>query len=381
MEAGSARECSSPARRLRYTAAMRTRFAATGAALCAAALFVAIAPGAADDGEIPRTASGKPDLTGVYDIATLTPLERDPKFGENLYLTPEEAEEIANAVATRRADALEASDPTREAPPPGGDGSPGAAGNVGGYNDFWLDYGSRSISIDGKFRTSLVYDPQNGRLPKMLPAAQQARMAFFSLFRENTGTAWWLENDGPGPYDDMEQRPLGERCILGFGSTSGPPMLPTAYNNLKRVVQTEDYVMILAEMIHDARIIRIGGGHLPEGMTAYMGDSIGRWEGDTLVVETANFGKKPGMYTYGVGESLKVTERFSRIDANTLNYNFTVEDPNTWESAWSGEFPWPAADGRVYEYACHEGNYALGNIMRGARLLEADAAAAAGGAE
>ena len=247
----------------RFVEGIRTRFTALGAAFCAAALLAAAPLAAADDGDVPRTASGRPDLTGTYDIATLTPLERDEKFSDNLYLSPEEAEEIANAVATRRADALVASDPTREAPPPGGDGSPGAAGNVGGYNDFWLDYGSGSIALDGKFRTSLVFDPPNGRLPKMKPAAQQARMAFFSLFRENTGTAWWLENEGPGPYDDMEQRPLGERCVLGFGSTSGPPMLPTAYNNLKRVVQIEDYVMILAEMIHDARIIRIGGRHLP----------------------------------------------------------------------------------------------------------------------
>jgi len=138
--------------------------------------------------------------------------------------------------------------------------------------------------------------------------------------------------------------------------------------------------MILAEMIHDARIIRIGGEHLPAGMSpSYMGDSIGRWEGDTLVVVTKNFGAKPGMYTYGAGESLKVTEYFSRIDENTLNYRFTVEDPATWETAWTGEFPWPAAAGRVYEYACHEGNYAMGNIMRGARLLEADMSAASGG--
>ncbi len=352
------------------------------AVLVAAGLLAAAPAAAADDGDIPRTASGRPDLTGIYDIATLTPLERDPKFGDNLYLSPEEAAEIANAVATRRADALEASDPTREAPPPGGDGSAGAAGNVGGYNDFWLDYGSRSISIDGRFRTSLVFDPPNGRLPEMTAAAQQKRIAFFQLFRENTGTAWWIENDGPGPYDDMEQRPLGERCVLGFGSTSGPPMLPTAYNNLKRVVQTESHVMILAEMIHDARIIHIGGEHLPTGMTSYMGDSTGRWEGDTLIVETRNFGKRPGMYTYGAGEGLKVTERFSRLDANTLNYNFTVEDEATWEKAWSGEFPWPSAGGRLYEYACHEGNYAMGNIMRGARLLEADAmAAATGGGE
>ena len=160
----------------------KTLSVALGAAFGAAALLVAAAPVAAAEDDIPRTASGKPDLTGVFDIATLTPLERDPKFSDNLYLSPEEAEEIANTVATRRADALLASDPTREAPPPGGDGSPGAAGNVGGYNDFWLDYGSGSISLDGKFRTSLVFDPPNGRLPEMKPEAQKARMAFFSLF-------------------------------------------------------------------------------------------------------------------------------------------------------------------------------------------------------
>ena len=343
----------------------------------ATAALIAL-PLAAAETEIPRTASGRPDLSGTYDVATLTPLERSEEHGEKLFLTPEEAQAIAEATAKRRADAYQDSDPDRDAPDEGGDGSPGAAGNVGGYNDFWLDYGSGSIMVDGKFRTSLIVAPANGRLPAMKPEAAQARAAFFQLFRENTGTAWWLDQE-TGPYDDPEQRPMGERCILGFGSVSGPPMLPTAYNNLKTIVQTDTHVAILVEMIHDARIVRLDSEHLPAHMTFKMGDSIGWWEGDTLVVDTTNFDDDPGMYTYGAGESLHVVERFTRTDANTLKYAFSVEDPDTWESAWSGEYPMPATQTRLFEYACHEGNYATGNILRGARLLEQDASASSGG--
>ena len=195
--------------------------------LCAALILPAALSAADGDGDIPRTASGRPDLTGVYDIATLTPLERDPKFGENLYLSPEEAEEIARTVADRRAADLEASDPTREAPPPGGDGVPRAPRAMSAaYNDFWLDYGSRSISIDGQVPhvPRLRSIRPTAALPEMTPAAQRKRMAFFTLFRENTGTAWWLERttvrDRTTTWSSV---PLGERCILGFGSTSGPP--------------------------------------------------------------------------------------------------------------------------------------------------------------
>jgi hypothetical protein len=177
---------------------------------------------------------------------------------------------------------------------------------------------------------------------------------------ENTGTAWWVDQP-VGPYDDPEQRPLGERCLLGFGSTSGPPMLPVMYNNMKRIVQTGDHVTILVEMNHDARVVRIGGEHPPASIRKWMGDS------------TTNFREQSGFSL--ASADLHVVERFTRIDRGTLLYQFTVDDPSTWAKPWSGEYIWPASSERVYEYACHEGNYALGNIMRGARILEDEARA------
>ena len=341
-----------------------------------------LAPAALAD--IPRTAEGRPDLSGVYDIATLTPLERPKEFGDSLYLTPEEAANAKNLAddlvrSLSEADA-KPSDPNRGAPPVGGDGSPGAAGNVGGYNLFWIDPGSSGFAVDGKYRTSIIHDPPNGQRPPLTPAGQANAMSVLSLFGENTGEAWWMEEERPfGPYDDPEIRPLGERCLLGFGSSSGPPMLPTLYNNLKRIVQTPDHVMILNEMVHDARIIRLNGKHGPPEVRKWMGDSIGWWDGDTLVVETKHFRERSGLYMFGASADLEVVERFRRIDAQTLNYSFTVTDETAWEAPWSGEYPWPATDTNVYEYACHEGNYALGNILRGARLLEADYEANLGG--
>ncbi len=154
-------------------------------------------------------------------------------------------------------------------------------------------------------------------------------------------------------------------------------MLPILYNNLKRIVQTPDHVMILVEMVHDARIIRLNSEHVSSDIRKWLGDSIGWWEGDTLVVDTTNFNDHPGMYR--ATRDLHVVERFSRIDENSLLYSFTVEDPNVWTEPWSGEYPWPASAHPVYEYACHEANYAMGNILRGARLLEQETEAAEGG--
>jgi hypothetical protein len=177
---------------------------------------------------------------------------------------------------------------------------------------------------------------------------------------------------GRGAYDNVEQRPLADRCLLGFSSTSGPPTLPNGfYNNTKQLVQTKDYVMILNEMVHDARIIRLNSKHVAPNIRKWMGDSIGWWEGNTLVVETTNFTDKTRYM--GTTPDLKVTERFSRIDEKTLLYKFTIDDPATFTQPWSGEYPWRPADGLLYEYACHEGNYAMGNILRGARLLEKEA--------
>jgi hypothetical protein len=249
----------------------------------------------------------------------------------------------------------------------GGDGNNAlGAGNVGGYNSFWVDPGSDVVAIDGKYRTSIVYDPPNGRRPPMTRKAQMRIADNFSSFsHENDGTASWLDQDGPGPFDAPEELALAERCLLGF--SAGPPMLPGLYNNYKRIVQTEDHVMILVEMVHDARIVRIGGEHM-DGVQRWLGDSIGRWEGDTLVVETRNFREQTGLY--GGDENLHLTERFTRQADGNLLYNFTVDDPTAWTGAWSGEYVWKKTDKPVYEYACHEGNYSMGNILRGARRLE-----------
>ena len=198
-------------------------------------------------------------------------------------------------------------------------------------------------------------------------------MQYRSRFRHNEGAAWWLEVAGAGPYDDPESLTLSDRCLVGFGSTAGPPMLPVLYNNLKKIVQTPEHVMILTEMVHDARIIRLNADHLPAHMTSYHGDSIGHWVGDTLIVDTTNVNGKAGVR--GASENLHVVERFRMVDKETVLYSFTVEDPTVWEEPWSGEYPWPRSDQVTYEYACHEGNYAMGNILRGARLLEQEALA------
>ena len=348
-------------------------------------LAAPVAVAAQDD--VPRRPDGKPDLSGAYDVATLTPLTRPREFGDRLTLTDEEAA----AIARRKAEIYEAdfkpSDPNREAPPVGGAPifDPGleiASGGSGGYNAFYMDPGDNAIRIDGKWRTSIITDPPNGQYPEMTPFGMARTAAQFSVFlHENTGTAWWLEEneDGAGPYDNMEQRPLAERCLLGFSSTGGPPMLPALYNNHKRIVQTENHVMILIEMVHDARVVRIGGEHAPASERRWMGDSIGWWEGDTLVVDTTNFVDEPALSS--ATRDLHVVERFRRLADGDLLYGFTVEDPDVWETPWSGEYVWRSTPNKVFEYACHEGNYALGNVMRGARLLEADAIAAPGGGE
>ncbi|MCY3640728.1 MAG: hypothetical protein OXH37_06915 [Gammaproteobacteria bacterium] len=343
-----------------------------------AALSLAAAPALGDDSDIPRTPSGHPDLSGVYNVATLTPLQRPGHFEGKATLTDAEAEAIAERWRNYMAKDSAPSDPNRGAPPAGGTEFyipefEGAAGGVGGYNAFFVDIGNSSFKIDGAWRTSIIVDPPNGRLPPLSERGMARLTSSRERMQENTGTAWWV-NQETGPYDDPEMRPLGERCLLGFGSTSGPPMLPVMYNNLKRIVQTEDTVMILAEMNHDARIIRIDGEHEPDSVRKWMGDSIGHWEGDELVVRTINFRETTGLMLGS--DDLRVEERFARIDEATLRYRFTVEDPN-WTAPWTGEYPWPATDERVFEYACHEGNYALGGILRGARVLERDALASA----
>ena len=341
----------------------------------------------------PRLADGQPDLQGTYDLATLTPLERPN--GMNAVLSREEVAKLEGAVAAVVALGARPSSGERAAPPKGGDGSRGAAGNVGGYNSFWLDPGSTFTMVNGEARTSIVVDPSDGRLPPLTPAARQRLGAL--LARPSAENDPGLDPT-PGAYDDPERRPLGERCLLGFGSAAGPPALPNYfYNNLRKIVQTPDRIVILNEMVHDVRVIRMNAQHLPSHIRKWAGDSVGRWEGDTLVVDTTNFnadeiryvvavapgrtlmmvesiGAKEQDRLNGPGKDLHVIERFTRVGEKALLYRFTIEDPGTWERPWTGEFTWPATDQPIYEYACHEANYALENILRGARQRDAEAA-------
>ena len=326
--------------------------------------------------------SGHPDLSGYYDLATLTPLQRPKEYGNNLYLTPEEADAIARAEAELTALRDQNRGPATEAPPVGGAPPVGlgdeareqsGAGAVGGYNNAYVDRGTAVVMIDGKFRTSILTEPEDGRIPDMTPEAMAVAMERRKFYRPNTGEAWWVAMDGPGPYDGPESLSDSERCLTGFGSTGGPPMLPVLYNNMKQIVQTEDHVMILVEMVHDARIVRLNSEHLPADVRHWYGDSIGWWEGDTLVVETTNFNDSPALFA--ATRDLQVVERFRRIDDSDLLYSFTVSDPNVWTQSWGGEYLWRGSDQRVYEYACHEGNYSMEGMLRGARLLEREATA------
>jgi hypothetical protein len=305
---------------------------------------------------VPRTPEGKPDLQGNWTNETLTPIER-PNGATSLVMTEEEAARLEKGTADRRERLAKPSDPDRPAPPQGGDGSTGAAGNVGGYNNFWLAPGEKVARIDGVPRTSLVVDPPDGKVPAQTPDARQ-RLAAAAAARR-----------GMGQYDHPELRPLAERCITSFGSNAGPPMLPNYfYNNNYTIVQTKDHVMILVEMVHDTRVIRMGGDRLPKHIRPWYGDSIGRWEGDTLVVETTNF--HPQQVFRGASENLKVIERFTRTGPDTILYKFTVDDPTTFTRPWSGEVPFNRMDDLIYEYACHEGNYALSNVLSGERNRE-----------
>ena len=316
--------------------------------------------------DVPRTMSGKPDLSGYYDGGTLTPLERPRNLGEQAYMTADEAEGIGSG--TEFLQDGRSNDPNRPPPAKGGDGiNAFGAGNVGGYNAFWLDPGSGVVPIDGKYATSIVYDPPNGRQPRMTMRGM-AKMAdnFSSFSHNNDGTASWLDKDGPGPFDGPEELALAERCLLGF--SAGPPMLPGVYNNYKRIVQTEDHVMILLEMVHDARIVRMKADHAPEETRRWLGDAVGRWEGDTLVVETTNFREDTGLY--GGDANLHLVERFTLLEDGNLLYDFTVNDPTIWVAPWSGKYVWKKSEQPVYEYACHEGNYSMFGILKGARRME-----------
>ncbi len=335
----------------------------------------------------PRMADGHPDLQGTYDAATLTPLERRP--GTPLVMTKEQAAKLEAQAVKVKQQGDKAIDGDRTAPPKGGDGTPGPAGNVGGYNTGWLDPGSTYNVVDGQVRASIIIDPPDGHTPALVPGRKAGESAYSfnivgflqaSLNAHPRPTSDQTESNDPGlertpgAYDDPEARPLGERCLIGFGSTSGPPMLPNYfYNNNHQIVQTKDNVMILTEMVHDARIVRMNAQHLPKNIRLWLGDSVGHWEGDTLVVDTTNFTDKTAFR--GASPDLHVIERFSREDAHTLLYRFTIDDPKTWTKQWTGEYSWPESKGPIYEYACHEGNYAMQDILKGARIRDKEQAA------
>ncbi|THD63841.1 MAG: hypothetical protein E8A49_03955 [Phenylobacterium sp.] len=299
----------------------------------------------------PRNAFGQPDLAGVWSNATITRLERDPKYGERLILTPDEAKAIEGASDSRNARLRADTDTTIKDPDKLPECQSGAQGAACGYNAFWTDPGTRLIRIGGEARTSILTAPANGRLPAS-PAGAAGRA------RAQLG----------GNFDNPENRALGERCIVGFGGTSGPPMMPVLYNNHYQIQQTKDAVVVLVEMVHDARIIRIGGAHPPPSVRTWMGDSIGRWEGGTLVVETTNLRREQGLR--GPEDNMKVVERFTRVSPQQILYQFEVVDPAAFSAPVKGEEALNFTKDRIYEYACHEGNYAMSGILGGARQAE-----------
>jgi hypothetical protein len=294
-----------------------------------------------------RTPDGQPDLQGFWTNTTYVPLERPKNVTKEFYTKEEAAEMIKRA-------ALVESDQTE----------PGTVADVHyDFTQFGLDRSQGALAPN--LRTSLIVDPRDGRIPPMTPEGQQ-RVAARAEARRRMG----------GPYDAAQNQPLSVRCIIM--DRIGPPMLAGAYNNNYQIVQVPGYVMILVEMIHDVRIIPLDGRpHLPQQVRQWTGSYRGRWEGDTLVVETTNFnGKNPFQ---GSSEHMRLIERFTRVDEDTIRYQFTVDDPSTWTRPWSAEVPWAKTVGPLFEHACHEGNYGLANILAGARLEERAADAASKG--
>ncbi|MXY24561.1 MAG: hypothetical protein F4Y45_08565 [Acidobacteria bacterium] len=308
----------------------------------------------------PRTPWGHPDLQGTYTSKTITPLERPAGLADRERLTAEEVADLEQEVVDRNAEL--AARPARrtevtESVDVGEDGAPGF------YNNFWLDRGVTSTG-----RTSIIVDPSDGRLPSLTPEAQRdedARLA---------------ERATRGPADTWTDMDLNDRCMLW---SVGPPMLPTGYNNNYLILQTPDYVVIHVEMIHDTRIIPLDGRpRLDRPIPQWLGEMRGRWEGDTLVVETRNIARSEEGSSFGNDvvriraanggrtESLRVIERFTRVDTDTLRYEFTVEDPTRWTRPWSGELPLRRTGDSLFEYACHEGNYSIVNMLSGARAQE-----------
>jgi hypothetical protein len=295
----------------------------------------------------PRTPDGQPDLQGYWTNSTYVPLERPDRVTKAEY-TPAEFEKVVKDAAAREAEQTE----------------PGTVADVHyDFTQFGLDR-SQSAFVKSDLRTSMIVDPPNGRMPPLTEEGKK-RAADRAAERRRAGATT----------DAVQNMPVGTRCLIMAGS--GPPMMNAGYNSNYQIVQGPGYVMILVEMIHDARIIPIGDRQaaLPANMTQWMGDSRGHWEGDTLVIETTNLnGKNPYR---GSSDKMKVTERLWRADANTLGYKFTIDDPATWTQSWTAEAPMTKSTGPIFEHACHEGNYGVRNTLAGARLEDKKAAEAA----
>ena len=294
--------------------------------------------------DAPRTAWGQPDLQGVWDFRSITPLQRPERLENQEFLTEEEAAELEQAAVARDAAAWDREARRTE-----------AGGNVGAYNNFWMDRGQKAV---GTRRTSLIVDPPNGRMPEQTTAARERAGVRRDYRREHPA-------DGPEDFSN------GVRCILGFNA--GPPFTPSAYNNNMQLFQTPDHVVVVTEMVHTARIIPLDGSpHLPSNVQQWSGDSRGHWEGETLVVETTNHTDKTRWR--GSTPDMRLVERFTRVDAETLLYEFTVTDPKTWTAPWTAAVPLLLNPEPMFEYACHEGNYSMGVMLAGTREEEKAAA-------
>jgi hypothetical protein len=305
--------------------------------------------------KVPLNAYGQPDLEGTWTNATLTVLERPKEYGNRKVMTDEEVKKVEGEDAKLMADGNKPTDPkvkTTDLPHECGRGFSGAGC---GYNSAWIDPGSTVMRVNGEPRSSFITDPPDGHFPPTKPGVVVPNMYVRAHYGENP-----------------ENQTLGERCLTSFGYSAGPVMLPLLYNNNYEIAQSKDTVAIVVEMVHDVRIIHIGAKHRTDGARPWMGDSIGWYEGPTLVVETTNFPEATSLH--GAWKELKVTERFTRVGPHRVLYQFTVADPTVWDRPWSGEYEFSSSKGRIFEYACHEGNYALEGILSGARADEAAAA-------
>ena len=324
-----------------------------GLSIVRSLVFVTLAgalalPGPALAQDAPRTAWGAADLQGVWDFRTLTPLQRPEDLGDKAFLTEEEAAERENAVVQRNLELWEADARPTE-----------AGGSVGGYNNFWMDQGTRVI---GTRRTSLVIDPPNGRLPEMTEAGQARQAAGRGSFSDQIQSS----------YTDFSN---SDRCLMGFNA--GPPITPGGYNQNVQIFQTPEEVVLLTEMVHTVRVVPLDDrAALDDSVAQWSGVSRGYWDGDTLVVETANFDADRNWR--GASTAMHLEERFTRVDADTLEYEYTVNDPDTWLAPWTVNLPMVRNDLPLFEYACHEGNYSMETMLTGARTEAAAAAAAEG---